>query len=293
MQKFKDYQNLIETALKDFLPQGNFTEQTLIDSMEYSLMVGGKRIRPLLTLLFCELCGEDVKKALPYACAVEMIHTYSLIHDDLPCMDDDDFRRGKPSNHKVYGEDIATLSGDAMQSLAFEIMLSPKSVEAVTAQKAVKAAHTLAKYSGTLGMVGGQVIDIESENKNAGLDTLSEMDEKKTGALIKAACEMGCIIGGATQKQVEAATQYAHSIGLAFQIVDDILDVTSTSEELGKPVGSDSDNNKSTYVTHLGIDRCKQLVDELTNTAVESLNAFECDTTALKELAYSLSKRQN
>ncbi len=293
MQKFKDYQNMIETALKGFLPQGKFTEQTLIDSMEYSLMVGGKRIRPLLTLLFCELCGEDAKKALPYACAVEMIHTYSLIHDDLPCMDDDDFRRGKPSNHKVYGEDIATLSGDAMQSLAFEIMLSPESVNAVTAEKAVKAAHTLAKYCGTLGMVGGQVIDIESENKNAGIETLSEMDEKKTGALIKAACEMGCIIGGATDEQIEASSQYAHSIGLAFQIVDDILDVTSTSEELGKPVGSDSDNNKSTYVSLLGIDRCKELVDELTNTAVESLNAFECDTAALKELAYSLSKRQN
>lgn len=293
MQKFKDYQNMIETALKGFLPQGKFTEQTLIDSMEYSLMVGGKRIRPLLTLLFCELCGEDAKKALPYACAVEMIHTYSLIHDDLPCMDDDDYRRGKPSNHKVYGEDIATLSGDAMQSLAFEIMLSPESVSDVTAEKAVKAAHTLAKYCGTLGMVGGQVIDIESENKNAGIETLSEMDEKKTGALIKAACEMGCIIGGATQKQVESATQYAHSIGLAFQIVDDILDVTSTSEELGKPVGSDSDNNKSTYVSLLGIERCKELVEELTNTAVESLNAFDCDTTALKELAYSLSKRQN
>ena len=293
MQKFKDYQNMIETALKNFLPQGKFTEQTLIDSMEYSLMVGGKRIRPLLTLLFCELCGEDAKKALPYACAVEMIHTYSLIHDDLPCMDDDDYRRGKPSNHKVYGEDIATLSGDAMQSLAFEIMLSPESVNDVTAEKAVKAAHTLAKYCGTLGMVGGQVIDIESENKNAGIETLSEMDEKKTGALIKAACEMGCIIGGATQKQVEAATQYAHSIGLAFQIVDDILDVTSTSEELGKPVGSDCDNNKSTYVSLLGIERCKELVDELTNTAIESLNVFDCDTTALIELAYSLSKRQN
>lgn len=293
MQNFKDYQNMIETALKGFLPQGKFTEQTLIDSMEYSLMVGGKRIRPLLTLLFCELCGEDAKKALPYACAVEMIHTYSLIHDDLPCMDDDDYRRGKPSNHKVYGEDIATLSGDAMQSLAFEIMLSPESVNLVTAEKAVKAAHTLAKYCGTLGMVGGQVIDIESENKNAGIETLSEMDEKKTGALIKAACEMGCIIGGATDEQIEASSQYAHSIGLAFQIVDDILDVTSTSEALGKPVGSDSDNNKSTYVSLLGIERCKVLVEELTNTAITSLDAFDCDTTALKELAYSLSKRQN
>lgn len=293
MQKFNDYRNMIETALKGYLPQGKYTEQTLIDSMEYSLMVGGKRIRPLLTLLFCELCGEDVKKAMPFACAVEMIHTYSLIHDDLPCMDDDDFRRGKPSNHKVYGEDIATLSGDAMQSLAFEIMLSNDSVIATSGDKAAKSAYTLAKYCGTLGMVGGQVIDIESENKNAPLEILSEMDEKKTGALIKAACEMGCIIGGATKEQLDAATKYAHSIGLAFQIVDDILDVTSTSEELGKPVGSDSDNNKSTYVSLLGIDRCKELVDELTKDAVECLDVFPNDTTALCELAYSLSQRQN
>lgn len=293
MQKFSDYQTMIETALKGYLPQGKYTEQTLIDSMEYSLMVGGKRIRPLLTLLFCELCGADVKKALPFACAVEMIHTYSLIHDDLPCMDDDDYRRGKPSNHKVYGEDIATLSGDAMQSLAFEIMLSDECLLSVPAENIVKAAHTLAKYCGVLGMVGGQVIDIESENKNAPIEILSEMDEKKTGALIKAACEMGCIIGGGTDEQIKASTSYAHSIGLAFQIVDDILDVTSTSDMLGKPVGSDSDNNKSTYVSLLGIDRCKELVDELTKKAVDSLKAFDGDTKPLVELAYSLSQRQN
>lgn len=289
----KDYQNLIETALKNFLPQGEYTEQMLIDSMEYSLMCGGKRIRPLLTLMFCELCGENIKKALPYACAVEMIHTYSLIHDDLPCMDDDDYRRGKLSNHKVYGEDIATLSGDALQSLAFEIMLSPKAVEDISAERAVKAAHTLAKYCGTLGMVGGQVIDIESEGKSAGLEILQEMDEKKTAALIKAACEMGCIVGGADEKKISAASDYAHCIGLAFQIMDDILDVTSTSEELGKPVGSDGENEKSTYVSLLGIEKCKLLVDELTQKAIEALSTFDGDTKQLKELALSLSQRKN
>ncbi len=293
MSDFTNYQNMIENALSAYLPQGKYTEQTLIDSMQYSLMCGGKRIRPLLTLLFCELCGGDSKAALPYACAVEMIHTYSLIHDDLPCMDDDDYRRGKPSNHKVYGEDIATLSGDAMQSLAFEIMLSKQALKLTTADKAVKAAHALAKYCGTLGMVGGQVIDIESENKNAPLEVLREMDEKKTGALIKAACEMGCIIGGADDSMISAASRYAHSIGLAFQIVDDILDVTATSEELGKPVGSDTDNNKSTYVSHLGIDKCKQLVAELTQDAIDALCVFDGDITALRELALSLSNRQN
>ena len=293
MSDFTSYQNMIENALSAYLPQGKYTEQTLIDSMQYSLMCGGKRIRPLLTLLFCELCGGDKESALPYACAVEMIHTYSLIHDDLPCMDDDDYRRGKPSNHKVYGEDIATLSGDAMQSLAFEIMMSKQALELTTADKAVKAAHTLAKYCGTLGMVGGQVIDIESENKNAPLEVLREMDEKKTGALIKAACEMGCIIGGADDSKISAASKYAHSIGLAFQIVDDILDVTSTSEQLGKPVGSDTDNNKSTYVSHLGIDKCKELVSELTQDAIDALSVFDGDITALKDLALSLSNRQN
>ncbi len=293
MLNFETYQNIIESALKGYLPQGQYTEQTLIESMEYSLMCGGKRIRPLLTLLFCELCGEDFKKALPYACAVEMIHTYSLIHDDLPCMDDDDYRRGKKSNHKVFGENIATLSGDALQSLAFEIMLSDKAIADVTASKASKAAFTLAKYCGALGMVGGQIIDIEHENKNAGIEILTEMDEKKTAALIKASCEMGCIIGGADKAQIDAATNYAHNIGIAFQIVDDILDVTSTSENLGKPVGSDSDNNKSTYVSLLGIDKCKELVTQLTQDAVDALSVFDNDTSALVDLAYSLKNRKN
>ncbi|MBQ2971430.1 MAG: polyprenyl synthetase family protein [Ruminococcus sp.] len=293
MMNIKDYCNLIETALINSLPQGEYREKTLIDSMEYSLMCGGKRIRPLLTLMFCELCGEDVKKALPYACAVEMIHTYSLIHDDMPCMDDDDYRRGKLSNHKVFGEDIATLSGDALQSLAFEIMLSEKACLSVSPDRAVKAAHTLAKYSGALGMVGGQVIDIESEGKNAPLEVLKEMDEKKTAALIKAACEMGCIVGKADDEQIIAASKYAHSIGLAFQIMDDILDVTSTSEQLGKPVGSDSENSKSTYVSLLGIDKCKELVDSLTKDAIDALSVFSGDTKPLIELALDLAQRKN
>lgn len=293
MTNFENYQNMIETALRKYLPQGKYIEQTLIDSMEYSLMCGGKRIRPLLTLLFCKLCGQDVEKALPFACAVEMIHTYSLIHDDLPCMDDDDFRRGKKSNHKVFGEDIATLSGDALQSLAFEIMLSDKTIESVTAKNAAKAAHTLAKYCGVLGMVGGQVIDIEHENKGAGIEILSQMDDKKTAALIKAACEMGCIVANANDTQIECATRYAYSIGIAFQIVDDILDVTSTSEDLGKPVGSDSSNNKSTYVALLGIEKCTQLVEQLTNDAISALDAFDNDKSELVKLALDLKNRKN
>ncbi len=293
MYDFNDYRKLIETALKGYIPTGEFLEQRLIDSMEYSLMIGGKRIRPLLTLLFCELCNTDTNAALPYACAVEMIHTYSLIHDDLSCMDDDDYRRGKLSNHKVYGEDIATLSGDALQSLAFEIMLCEESVANTTYDRACKAAFTLAKYCGTLGMVGGQVIDIENEEKNAPIEVLREMDDKKTAALIKASCEMGCIIGGANDKQLESAREYASCIGIAFQIVDDILDVTATSEQLGKPAGSDSSNNKSTYVSLLGIDKCKQLVDELTDKALGALEAFDADTSKLEALALGLKNRNN
>ena len=290
MQNTINYQLMIETALKGFLPQGKFTEQTLIDSMEYSLMCGGKRIRPLLTLLFCELCGEKAEKALPFACAVEMIHTYSLIHDDMPCMDDDDYRRGKPSNHKVYGEDIATLSGDALQSLAFEIMTSDEVLCSVPAQNALKAVNTLAKYCGVLGMVGGQVIDIEHEGKNADITILQEMDEKKTAALIKASCEMGCIIAGADQSKVQAATDYAHSIGIAFQIVDDILDVTSTSQELGKPVGSDEENNKLTYVSMHGVEESEAKLSRLTAEACQAAAPYD-NEVFFRDLALGLEKR--
>lgn len=288
-----DYIALTEKALFEFLPDLNCNERELIESMKYSLEAGGKRVRPQLVYEFNELCNGNTESATAFACAVEMIHTYSLIHDDLPCMDDDDFRRGRKSNHKVYGEDIATLSGDALQSLAFEIMLRDSTVESVTADKAARAACTLAKYSGALGMVGGQVIDIESEDKAAPLEVLSEMDEKKTAALIKAACEMGCIVGGADDNRIKAAGEYAHSIGIAFQIVDDILDVTATSEDLGKPAGSDSDNNKSTYVSLMGIEKCRELVDELTQKALLSLEVFENDTQPLVDLALSLKNRKN
>ena len=221
-----------------------------------------------------------------------MIHTYSLIHDDLPCMDNDDYRRGKPANHKVYGEDIALLAGDALQSMAYAAMLSDTAVAGVGARNAAKAACVLAEKSGLLGMVGGQTIDLMSEGKEPDLDTLRVMDEKKTACLIEAACMMGCISAGADDEKIAAAERYAHAVGLAFQIVDDILDVTSTTDELGKPVGSDADNEKSTYVALLGIDRCRELVDELTADAVEALNAFDGDTAELAEFAAALAKRK-
>ncbi len=288
----KDYIAAIEAAIEEYIPKGEYKEQRLIDSVSYSLGLKGKRVRPTLTLVFAELCGGDVQAAMPFACAVEMVHTYSLIHDDLPCMDNDDFRRGKPSNHKVYGEDTALLSGDALQSMAYAAMLSDKAVAAVGADRAARAACVLANKSGLLGMVGGQMIDLSIENTEVGIDTVQLMEEKKTANLIEAACMMGCIVAGADDKQIKAAERYAHGIGIAFQIVDDILDVTSTAEELGKPIGSDADNEKNTYMSLLGLERCRELVDEYTKEAIDALSCFDGDTSALAEFALSLAERK-
>ncbi|SCX00089.1 geranylgeranyl diphosphate synthase, type II [Ruminococcaceae bacterium P7] len=281
----------IENALYGCLPDKNCREGVLIDAMRYSLEAGGKRVRPRLVLEFARLCGGSEEAALPFACAVEMIHTYSLIHDDLPCMDDDDLRRGKPSNHKVYGEDIALLAGDALLTLAFETLADDKTAELAGDRACRLAAKTLARYAGAVGMVGGQVIDLKSENTNAPLEVLREMDEKKTACLIQAACELGCIAANAGADKRRAAALYGESIGVAFQIQDDILDQTSSNEELGKPVGSDNENSKSTYVSLLGIEKCRALVDELTNQAIEALSAFDADTEALRDYALALAKR--
>lgn len=288
-----DYAKLTEQALLDCLPGLNCRERVLIESMKYSLEAGGKRVRPQLVFEFSRLCGDSNDAAAPFACAVEMIHTYSLIHDDLPCMDDDDLRRGKPSNHKVYGEDIALLAGDALLTLAFETLSSDRAAILSGNRACRLAAKTLAAYAGANGMVGGQVIDLKSENTNAPLEVLREMDYKKTACLIKAACELGCIAANADDEQRKAASLYGECIGIAFQIQDDILDRTSTDAELGKPVGSDVENSKSTYVSLLGIERCRELVDELTQQALEALGAFRADTTELKNFALDLAKRTN
>ncbi len=287
-----DYTAQTESALYGFLPDDNCRESVLIEAMRYSLEAGGKRVRPALVLRFCELCGGDTEKALPFACAVEMIHTYSLIHDDLPCMDDDDLRRGKPSNHKVFGEDIALLAGDSLLTLAFGTIASDSTAELVGDRACRRAAAVLANYAGATGMVGGQVIDLKSENTNAPIEVLREMDYKKTACLIKAACELGCIAAGADDSQIKAASLYGESIGIAFQIQDDILDCTSSNEELGKPVGSDAENSKSTYASLLGIEECRRLVNELTAQAEAALDSFEGDTSALKSFARELANRK-
>lgn len=288
----REFQQAVESKLTAYVPEDKLLQSDVIDAMRYSLLGGGKRIRPLLTLAFCELCGGTEEQALPFACAVEMIHTYSLIHDDLPCMDNDTMRRGKSANHVVFGEDTALLAGDGLLTMAFEVILQPETVACCGAERAVRAAHILAHEAGIYGMVGGQQIDLMSEGHQIPLETLRTMDEYKTGALICAACCMGCVAAGGSDVQVAAAREYALALGLAFQIIDDILDVTGDPELLGKPVLSDQKSEKCTYVSLLGLDHARELADSLTEKAVKALESFDGDSRFLKELAIKLGKRE-
>lgn len=281
-----NYLDEINSALKEYLPAA---DDVVSQAMRYSVENGGKRIRPALLLEFCRVCGGDYKKAVPFACALEMIHTYSLIHDDLPCMDNDDFRRGKPSCHIAFGEEYALLAGDALLTLAFETAMKSN----LSAEITVKAAKELAKAAGVTGMVGGQVLDLQNEGKKVGVPDLQKTDELKTGELIRAACVLGCICAGADDKKIAAAEKYAHDIGIAFQIVDDILDVTSDEETLGKPIGSDEENQKSTYVSLLGIEKSRKTAEELTLNAQKALDAFDGDVSSLKDFAEKLKNRKN
>lgn len=281
-----NYLDEINSALKEYLPAA---DDVVSQAMRYSVENGGKRIRPALLLEFCRVCGGDYKKAVPFACALEMIHTYSLIHDDLPCMDNDDFRRGKPSCHIAFGEEYALLAGDALLTLAFETAMKSN----LSAEITVKAAKELAKAAGVMGMVGGQVLDLQNEGKKVGVSDLQKTDELKTGELIRAACALGCVCAGADDKKIAAAEKYAHDIGIAFQIVDDILDVTSDEETLGKPIGSDEENQKSTYVSLLGIEKSRKTAEELTLNAQKALDAFDGDVSSLKDFAEKLKNRKN
>lgn len=294
-EKSKQYVKLINEAASEYVSASRFKGREsagldlMLEAMGYSLANGGKRIRPMLTLEFCRLCGGESEKALPYAIALEMIHTYSLIHDDLPCMDDDDMRRGKPSNHTVYGEANALLAGDGLLTLAFEVLLSAQDEPG----KLISAGKALACAAGCSGMIAGQVMDLENEGRKAPLDAVKATDRRKTGELIRAAAILGCIAGGGTPEQISAAEEYCENIGLAFQVVDDILDVTGDETELGKPIGSDAENEKSTYVSFLGLEQSKAFADELTEKAKASLGIFGDEAEFLKELADRLSSRRN
>lgn len=292
-----EYARIIDDGLMRYLPKEETLYKSVCDAMRYSALAGGKRIRPLLLLEFFAICSgnRDFENVLPFACAVEMIHTYSLIHDDLPCMDDDDLRRGKPSCHIAFGEATALLAGDALLSLAFETALcnnyKDTAKPSVLPDNVLRATYTLAKASGVHGMVGGQVIDLESEGKEITLDILETMHRKKTGEMIIAPAKMGTILAGAGEEFIQASSEYAQKIGLAFQIVDDILDFTSDDQKLGKPVGSDREMQKSTYVTVLGLEKSKELKDRLTDEAVQSLRIFGQKGEFLSGLAYFLAGR--
>ncbi len=286
MSELEQYTALINKTLLGSISQNG---GIVCDAMRYSLQNGGKRIRPVLTLEFCRVCGGDIEAALPFAHAVEMIHTYSLIHDDLPCMDDDDERRGKPSCHKAFGEAFALLAGDALLTLAFETLAS----STFPAPRIVEAVMLLSKAAGFAGMVGGQELDLKNVGEVDSVETLRHTDALKTGAMIKAACLLGCVAAGASEAQRGAASVYAENIGLAFQIMDDILDVTGDTKTLGKPVGSDEKNDKATYVSILGVEASKKLVDALTQNAIAALDIFGTEGDFLRTLAVRLSARTN
>lgn len=286
---------MIEERLKEYFTQ-DCPQKELLEAMRYSLLAGGKRIRPVLTIKFCQAAGGSPEEALDFACGVEMLHTYSLIHDDLPCMDNDDLRRGKPTCHKVFGETAATLAGDALQAEAFRAVLSAK-VAWNDPSAPGAAAAILAQAAGAAGMCGGQYLDTVGDGKPRTVEELKVIHAGKTGALLQAACLMG-VIASSGQRRVDgrafgAAKTYAENLGMAFQIQDDILDVTSTTEALGKPAGSDAANQKTTFVTLLGVSACRELVREHTTLAKEALNGVFSDSGFLYWLAEQLAEREH
>ncbi len=282
----KQYREYTEEFLKEWFARfHNEPQKVLYDAMEYSVLGGGKRLRAILALEFCRLCCGDWKKAAHFASAIEMIHAYSLIHDDLPSMDNDDFRRGKPTNHKVFGEGMAILAGDALLSDAFACVTSAD----LPAKDIAFAVSVLAENIGSLGMVGGQVLDILSEERELSEQEVLDIQSRKTGALINASCALGVIAGGGSEAQLQAACSFAGLLGLAFQIRDDMLDVIGTQEELGKGVGTDT--TKNTFVRLYGLEKCEQLVARYTAMAIDYLNVFD-DTEYLIDLANSLTGRK-
>ena len=283
-----EYKNLVDSKLSEFFNPSGMSYDGLLESMHYSLTAGGKRIRPTLVLEFCSISGGDVEKALPVACAIEMLHTYSLIHDDLPCMDNDDLRRGKPTNHVVYGECTATLAGDALQAEAFGTIACSE----LPAENKIACVEILADAVGSDGMCAGQYLDMVGESKRLTEEELDDINSRKTGALLIAACRMGVAAAGGSGEMLEAAAHYGACVGAAFQIRDDILDVISTSEELGKPVGSDAQEHKNTYMALLGESKCMEMIEKLTNQAKSALCGAFDDTKFLCDLADSMVTRR-
>jgi geranylgeranyl diphosphate synthase type II len=280
----------VNAALDRFLPKAKTKPSTIHTAMRYSLFAGGKRLRPALCIAAAEACGGDIANALPFACAVECIHTYSLIHDDLPAMDNDDFRRGKPTNHKVYGEGIAILAGDALLTQAFEIVAQSRETARYHHKDYVL---DLAKASGSLELIAGQVADLEGEGKSLSESALRYIHERKTSALLCCSVRLGGMSANCTPAQLNALSDFGYYVGLAFQVIDDILDVTQTSEQLGKTAGKDVAVGKATYPSIVGLERSRKIARQLTDKAFQSLESFKGKAVALEALAKYLLERQN
>lgn len=280
---------LVERALQAELDRTDILDDKLRASMAYSLMAGGKRLRPILLMAAADAVGADGTKFITAACALEMIHTYSLIHDDLPAMDNDDYRRGKLTNHKAYDEGTAILAGDALLTLAFSVILRQQDVPA---ESLLRIVDEISRLAGAEGMVGGQMLDLEAENRRISMEELQRVHMGKTGALFRAALRSGAILAGASEQQLAALTAYADHFGLAFQITDDILDVVGTAEDIGKPVGSDEKNHKSTYVTLTSLDEAQSLARQTVESAVDALHIFGDEAAFLRELVLYLVRRK-
>lgn len=285
-ERSREYREFVEDYLRENVANFDSEPQDkLFSAMRYSLLAGGKRLRPIFTFDFCRMCGRDWREAAPFAAAVEMIHTYSLIHDDLPCMDNDDYRRGRLTNHKVYGEALAVLAGDALLTDAFAMAARTKLEDPSQLGFAIAV---LSECAGSLGMVGGQVLDIMSEERILTEQEVLDIQTRKTGALINAACVLGVIAGGGSEAQIRAAAEFAGSLGMAFQIRDDMLDVIGDAGALGKAVGVDE--GKNTFVRLYGLEKCEQMVHRLTDTAIKALEAFD-DHEYMQAMAQSLTER--
>jgi geranylgeranyl diphosphate synthase type II len=280
---------MVEEALEIALPKQDGPESRVVEAMRYSLFAGGKRLRPILCLAASEAVGGDIQSAMPAGCALEMIHTYSLIHDDLPAMDDDDLRRGKPTNHKVFGEAIAILAGDGLLTEAF-VLLSD--YHALLPERAVQVIGVIAEAASYRGMVGGQVVDMLSQNKPADLETVKQMHSRKTAALIAAATESGALAGKGSEAQVAALARYGRAIGLAFQIADDILDIEGDTELLGKTTGADEARGKVTYPAAVGLERSRQAANDMIHDALAALEGFDDKANPLRSLAQYIITRK-
>ena len=283
----------VDRFLESVVPGEDAPPVNLHKAMRYSLFAGGKRVRPILAVAACESTGGPLSAILPFASAVELIHTYSLIHDDLPAMDDDDYRRGKPTNHKVFGEAMAILAGDALLTMAFDLASRPALVDGLDPRAQVRIIQELAAGSGDVGMVGGQVADIEAEGKDIDLATLEGVHRWKTGKLIRASVRIGGIVGQATTAQLDALTGYAEDIGLAFQIADDVLNIVGSREQLGKDANTDATRGKKTYPTFFGVDGARKLADEHVASAIRHLEGFDAKADPLRELARYITARKN